>query len=56
MLWLRDFIPIEIPTARVMSYGYDSRTAFSKAGIDVDDIAAILNRLAGERRWNVEKT
>ena len=50
-LWLRDFLPAEIPTARLFSYGYDSWTAFSKAVTNITDEAAmLLDRLDGERQ------
>lgn len=26
VLWLRDLLPAEIPRARILTYGYDSRT------------------------------
>ena len=49
-LWLRDFLPSQIPNTRVMSYGYDSFSAFSKSEIELGDVAAvILNRLNDER-------
>jgi predicted alpha/beta hydrolase family esterase len=39
-----------------MSYGYNSRTAFSKAVTDIDDEAAmLLDRIDGERNTEVEK-
>jgi hypothetical protein len=50
-LWLRDFLPSQLPNARIMSYGYNSETAFSKVVTDIDDEAAILlDRLNGERQ------
>ncbi len=35
-LWLRDFLPKELPRARVMSFGYNATAAFenSKSGIE----------------------
>jgi hypothetical protein len=55
-LWLRDFLPSQIPNARIMSYGYNSDTAFSKAVTDINDEAAmLLNRLNNER-CDKEKT
>ncbi|KAI9767544.1 MAG: hypothetical protein M1840_005581 [Geoglossum simile] len=49
--WLRDFLPSQIPTARIMSYGYNSKTAFSKAATDIDDEAKmLLDRIHGERQ------
>ncbi|KAI9855703.1 MAG: hypothetical protein M1813_009665 [Trichoglossum hirsutum] len=56
-LWLRDFLARDIPAARVMSYGYNSTTVFSKAITDINDEAAmLLARLDGKRREDEEKT
>ena len=50
-LWLRDFLPSQLPNARIMSYGYNSETVFSKAITDIDDEAAmLLDWLDGERQ------
>jgi predicted alpha/beta-fold hydrolase len=55
-LWLRDFLPSQLPPARIMSYGYNSRTAFSKAVTDISDEAAmLLDRLDGERQSKDQK-
>jgi hypothetical protein len=53
--WLKDFLSLQLQDAgimnRVPSYGYDSDTAFSKAVIDIDDVAGmLLDRLVGERQ------
>jgi len=49
-LWLRDFLPSQIPEARIMSFGYNADTANSKAVTDIDDVATdLLNRLGRER-------
>jgi pimeloyl-ACP methyl ester carboxylesterase len=49
-LWLRDFLPLDLPRARIMSYGYNAHTAFSKAVTDISDVAAsLLDRLDNER-------
>ena len=49
-LWLRDFLPSQVPKTRIMSYGYDSSVAFSKSEIKLGDVAAdLLNRLSDER-------
>jgi hypothetical protein len=43
--------------ARVLSYGYDSDTAFSKAVTDIDDAAVmLLDRLVGDRQSPEEKS
>jgi predicted alpha/beta-fold hydrolase len=55
-LWLRDFLPSQLPSARIMSYGYNSSTAFSKAVTDINDEAAmLLDRLDGERQNEDQK-
>lgn len=39
-----------------MSFGYDSRTIFTKAVTDIDDVAAMfLDRIDGERQSAEEK-
>ena len=49
-IWLRDFLPFQVPNARIMCYGYDSVIAFSKSVAGIDDFAAdLLNRLNDER-------
>ena len=49
-LWLRDFLPSQVPNTCIMSYGYDSSVAFSKSEIELSDVAAdLLNRLNDER-------
>ena len=49
-LWLRDFLPSQVPGTRIMSYGYDSFVAFGKSEIELADVAAgLLNRLNDER-------
>jgi hypothetical protein len=51
--WLRDFLPLDLPRARIMSYGYNAETAFSKAVTDISDAAAsLLDRLENERQEN----
>ena len=50
-LWLRDFLPFQLPNAKIMSYGYNSEEVFSKAATDIDGEAAmLLDRLDGERQ------
>lgn len=46
-MWLRDFLPSQLKEeadvrARVMSYGYDSTTAFSKSVSDIEDQTGVL--------------
>jgi len=49
-LWLRDFLPHEIPGARVYSFGYDFRVLFSKANWDLTSISrSFLTQLVAAR-------
>ena len=49
-MWLRDFLPFQMPYTRIMSYGYDSLVAFSKSELELGDVAAdLLDRLDCER-------
>ena len=41
-LWLRDFLPEQLPSARIFSYGYDSRVALSQSISGVDEYARTL--------------
>ena len=50
-LWLRDFLPANLPFARITTFGYDSTIAFSNSVAKIDDIALyLLNRLSGMRK------
>ena len=54
MMWPRDLVPQVIPTARVMTFGYDSRWAFSPSTADIKDFALdLLNRLRS-KRWSAK--
>jgi hypothetical protein len=56
--WLKDFLPKQIPNARIMSYGYSSAVQFSKsvAGIEtfaeqlLEDLMSWRNSLAEQAR------
>ena len=41
-IWLRDFVPSQIPSARAMSSGHDSLIAFGKSVAGIEDFAADL--------------
>jgi hypothetical protein len=41
-LWLRDFLPEQIPGARVFSFGYDAQVAFTTSKANLDDFARSL--------------
>lgn len=55
-MWLRDFLPQQIPHARVMSFGYDSVLLFSKSTSDVGTFAEQLLESLLSRRMNVPET
>ena len=40
--WLRDFLPSELPGARIMSFGYNANSLSTKSVSDIDDIARML--------------
>lgn len=55
--WLQDFLPKQLPNARIMCFGYNSKTAFTKAVTDIEDASRdLLDRLDGMREQQVEKT
>ncbi|KFZ03761.1 hypothetical protein V502_10684 [Pseudogymnoascus sp. VKM F-4520 (FW-2644)] len=41
-LWLRDFLPGQVPGARIFSFGYPSEVAFTKSKGDIKDFARSL--------------
>ena len=44
--WLRDFLPDQIPGARVFSFGYDAQVALTTSKGELDDFArSLLNCL-----------
>ena len=54
--WLKDFLPNQIPNARIMSYGYDSTVQFSKSSANVNIFAdQLLNDLKSQRMDPGEK-
>lgn len=59
--WLRDFLPKQLRdegvAARILSFGYDSRTAFTKAVINIGDVAdMLLDGVEGRRESKREKS
>lgn len=55
-MWLRDFLPQQIPHARIMSFGYDSVLLFSKSTSDVGTFAEQLLESLLSMRMNVPET
>ena len=50
-LWLRDFLPKDVPTARVMTFGYDARIEGGSSENSIRTSAEkLLNRLSAKRR------
>ncbi len=55
--WLKDFLPQQIPNARIMSYGYDSQLLFGRSAADISTFAEqLLNDLMAERQTLTEKS
>ncbi|KAK8079722.1 FabD/lysophospholipase-like protein [Apiospora hydei] len=58
--WLRDFLPGVFPTARILSFSYNSAVQFSKAVADVTDFAdqllsgldSAFNRMQEDKRYS----
>lgn len=38
-MWLRDFLPEYVPTARILTYGYDSALLGSASNVSIYDFA-----------------
>jgi hypothetical protein len=50
-LWLRDFLPADVPFARIFTFGYESTVAFSNSVAKLEDKALdLLNQLSVERK------
>ena len=51
-MWLRDFLPTDLPTARISTFGYDA-AIFGRSVLKLGDVAN--NLLAGVRSIRDEK-
>lgn len=51
IVWIRDFLPKQLPSARIMSYGYNSAVQFSKSIAGVGTFAEQL--LEDLRSWRL---
>ena len=40
--WLKDFLPLQIPDARIMTFGYNANAAFGQSTAEVVDHAKSL--------------
>lgn len=50
-MWIRDFLPAQLPTARIFLFGYNANVAFETSIAGVDEHAEnLLNRLKLKRR------
>ncbi|SLM40185.1 P-loop containing nucleoside triphosphate hydrolase [Lasallia pustulata] len=55
-LWLRDFLPLQLPSARVLLFGYNANVAFETSVAGVREQAInLLNRIASKREEAEEK-
>ncbi|SLM40430.1 hypothetical protein A1O9_11900 [Lasallia pustulata] len=55
-LWLRDFLPPQLPSARVLLFGYNANVAFETSIAGVREQAInLLNRIASKREEAEEK-
>ena len=48
--WLRDYLPLDIPSARVMTFGYNADAAFGNTTADISDHAQDLLSSLFDRR------
>ncbi|KAI9765218.1 MAG: hypothetical protein M1840_007710 [Geoglossum simile] len=54
-LWLQDFLPLDIPTARVMTFGYNADAAFGNTMADIADYARDLLSSVVDKRKNANE-
>ncbi|KAK7409054.1 hypothetical protein QQX98_008758 [Neonectria punicea] len=55
-MWLKDFLPKALPTARVLLFGYNANVAFQTSIAGVREQAEnLLNRLKGKRKNAMER-
>lgn len=48
--WLKDFLPLDVPNARVMKFGYNADAAFGNSTADIIDHAkGLLSSLVDKR-------
>lgn len=54
-LWLRDFLPHDVPNARVLTFGYNAGVAFTQSKSNIRDFAtSLLEGIRNFRRKNKE--
>lgn len=48
--WLKDFLPLDVPNARIMTFGYNADAAFGNTTADIIDHAkGLLSSLVDKR-------
>ena len=48
--WLKDFLPLDLPNARVMTFGYNADAAFGNTAADImDHVKSLLSSLVDKR-------
>ena len=52
--WLKDFLPKQIPDARILSFGYNAAAAFSESTAEVIDHAKSLLASLVDKREEAE--
>ena len=52
--WLKDFLPLDIPNARVMTFGYNADVAFGNSTADILDHAKDLLSSLIDKREEVD--
>lgn len=50
VFWLKDFLPHDVPNARVMTFGYDADATFGKTTAGISELAQILLSSLVDRR------
>lgn len=54
--WLKDFLPHDLPKARIMTYGYESDFGFTRSKSGIRDFALqLLSRMRTLRLGGAEK-
>jgi hypothetical protein len=41
-MWLRDFLPMSIPNARILTYGYDTKLPGSQSTVSILELSRML--------------
>lgn len=52
-MWLRDFLPEHVPSARILTYGYDSRLFKNKSTASIREFSRNLLQALGAARVDI---